>query len=248
MKRIIDKIRTGFEYILDLGMMSIFLLLFLVGLYAVYDVHQVNTSAAIDEQITELAPSAESEEEDKVDFAELKSINSEIQAWVRIDDTKIDYPIVQAKNNTKYLTRNYRGEYATAGSVFLDYRNHGFNDDLSIIYAHRMSNQLMFGGIALFNDAKYFKEHPGGTLYTPDATYDLEIMYFSVLNIDTADIYTNARRWNGHNAEIINYIKDNARQSREVEISADDKILLLSTCDKDSKHYRNVLLAKMIKR
>ena len=247
MRKVVSKIRSGLEYILDLWTMTIFLLLFIVGLYAVFDVQQISASAEVDEKIVELAPDTE-DAEDKVDFAELKSINPEILAWIRIDDTKIDYPIVQARDNTKYLTRNYRGEYATAGSVFLDYRNHKFEDDLSIIYAHRMSNQLMFGGIALFKDADYFQKHPTGTLYTETATYNLEIMHFAVLNIDNASVYTHEREWNGNNAKIINDIKNSARQSREVEIAANDKLILLSTCDKDAKHYRNVLLAKMIPR
>ena len=106
----------------------------------------------------------------------------------------------------------------------------------------------MFGGITLFKDADYFQKHSTGTLYTETATYDLTIIHFAVVNLDTAYIYTRGHQWNGHNTEVLDYIKSNARQSREIEVSAEDKLLMLSTCDKDSKHYRNVLLAKMTPR
>ena len=85
----------------------------------------------------------------EIDFDELHKINPEIKAWLKINNTEIDYPVVQTSDNTKYLTRNYRGDFATAGSIFVDYRNHGFKDDFTLVYGHRMDGKLMFGGIAM---------------------------------------------------------------------------------------------------
>ena len=55
-----------------------------------------------------------------VDFASLKKINREIVGWIYIPDTGIDYPIVQAKDNTKYLHRTFRGKDSYVGAIFLD--------------------------------------------------------------------------------------------------------------------------------
>ena len=233
-------VRRHLENVVDLGSTAVFLLLFIVGFYALFDIHYVHVSAKMDEEIISLAP----DEDTDVDIAELQKINPEIKAWIKIHNTKIDYPVVQASNNTKY----YRGDYATAGSIFLDYRNNGFKDDYSLIYGHRMDGQLMFGSIIQFEQEEYFKTHEKGTLYTEDGIYDLQIMDFSVINIDHSTIYNHESNRNGVNDVIINEIHQSAHQSRYVEVTDGDKIIVLSTCDKDSKHYRNVLLAKMIKR
>ena len=130
----------------------------------------------------------------------------------------------------------------------MDYRNHGFKDDFTLIYGHRMDGKLMFGGIASFEQKDYFDSHEKGVLYTEDATYDLEIMDYAVIDVNRATIYNHEDNLNGKNDVIINEIHNYAHQSRYVEVKEKDKIIVLSTCDKDSKHYRNVILAKMIKR
>jgi sortase B len=222
---------------------AVFLLLFIVGFYALFDIHFIQVSAQMDDEIARLAP-----DDAGIDIAALRDINPEIQAWIKINDTKIDYPIVQAKDNIKYLTRNYRGDYATAGSIFLDYRNDGFNDDFSLVYGHRMDGQQVFGGILQFEDADYFNSHKTGVLYTADATYDLEISDFAVIDVSLTTIYRHDQNRNDLNDRIISEIHSFAHQSRDIEYNENDKIIVLSTCDKDAKHYRNVLLAKMIKR
>lgn len=242
-KKLSEIIRSRIEVAVDLLSTAVFLLIFLVGFYALVDIHYVHVSAQMDEEIVSLAP------DDKgIDIVELQKINPEIRAWIKIPDTKIDYPIVQGANNTKYLTRNYRAEYATAGSIFLDYRNDSFNDDYSLVYGHRMDGQQMFGGIAMFEDAEYFKTHKMGVLYTPDAIYDLEISDYSVVDVHQSTIYQHDDNRNGLNGRIISEVHSFAQQSRPTEYDEDDKIIILSTCDKDSKNYRDVLLAKMIKR
>ncbi|MBP5656376.1 class B sortase [Candidatus Saccharibacteria bacterium] len=239
-----DNVRKHIEQLIDSISMVVFLFLFLIGFYALLDIHAVNISAKMDEEIASLAPDADAD----VDLAELKKINPEIIAWVKIKDTNIDYPVVQAKNNTKYLTRNYRGNFATAGSIFLDYRNNGFKDDFSLIYGHRMDGQRMFGGISLFEQKDYFDEHKSGVLYTEDGVYDLEISDFSIVDVDRTSIYNHDNNRNKRNGTVIHEVHSFAKQSRKVEYGDDDKIIVLSTCDKDSKHYRNVLLAKMVPR
>lgn len=243
--KIINKVRDCIEHGIDVFTMAIFLLLFLVGLYALVDVQKVNASADVDAEVAELAPSKDDSE---IDIAALREINPEIVGWIRIDGTNINYPVVQSTDNTKYLNKDYRGEYATAGAVFVDYRNNKFLDDFTIIYAHRMNGGLMFGEVAKFSEANFFRTHETGALYTEDTVYDLEISDFAVLNIDTTKLYAHDMNKNGQNVSVVSEIRDSAKQSRKVDIGDTDQILLLSTCDKDSKHYRDVLLVKMNKR
>lgn len=244
MKKTAENIRNYIEGVVDILSAALFVLLILIGLYAVLDIHAVTVSARIDDEITNMAPDAEAD----VDMAELQQINPEIRAWIQIPQTKINYPVVQAKDNIKYLTRNVRGEYATAGSIFLDSHNDGFRDDFSIVYGHRMDGQNMFGGISLFEDEDYFDSHPKGVLHTEDGIYDLEISDFAVVDINRTSIYNHENNRNGQNAKVIKEIKSFSKRTHKVEINEGDKIIILSTCDKDSRHFRNVLLTKMVKR
>ncbi len=244
MKKTADKIREYIENVVNMLSAALFLLLFVIGLYALLDIHAVTVSARMDEEMQNMAP----DDVQEVDIAELKKVNPEIIAWIHINNTKINYPVVQAKNNTKYLTRNYRGEYATAGSIFLDYRNNSFNDDFSLVYGHRMDGFDMFGGISLFEEKDYFDQHPAGKLYTEEGIYDLEISDFSVIDINRASIYNHDDNRNGQNDKVISEVRLFSKQNRDIEMDKNSKIIVLSTCDKDSRHYRNVLLAKMTKR
>lgn len=241
----INKIREYLEHGIDVFTMAVFLLLFLVGLYAIIDVQRVNASAKMDEEISELAPN---EDDDEIDIAALREINPEIVGWIRIDNTTINYPVVQASDNTKYLIRDYRGDYATAGAVFVDHRNDKFLDDFTIIYAHRMNAGLMFGEVTRFADKQFFDAHKTGSLYTEDAIYKLVISDFAVMNVDNTTIYSHDANKNRKNLAVVSEIRNSAQQSREVDIGEEDKILVLSTCDKDSKHYRDILLTKMIRK
>jgi len=241
-KRISDVICKHLENLVDSFSILVFLLLFLIGLYALSDYHFVHVSAQMDEEIAELAP----DDDKKIDIKKLQEINPEIKAWITIDNTKIDYPILHASDNTKYLTRNYRNEYATAGSIFLDYRNQDLNDDFLLIYGHRMDHENMFGGIPLFEKKEYFDAHRTGTLYTPDATYRLEISDYATLDVKRSTIYNDHRtNRNGMNQQVITEVQASAHQKRDVKYENEDRIIILSTCDKNSKSYRDVLLIKI---
>ena len=147
--KVVGKIRAFFERFLDLVLMSLFMSLLFIGLYAFYDARNVADSGKLSGDILSVAPS---EEKDDFDLSEMQKINNEIIGWVKIDDTHIDYPIMQSNDNAKYLSRNYKGEFATMGSVFADYRNNKLNDSFSIIYAHRMKDGLMFSDIVKYNE------------------------------------------------------------------------------------------------
>ena len=244
MKKTAEKIRDYVESIVNMLSAALFILLIAIGLYALLDIHAVNISAKVDKEIASLAP----DDDSNVDLNQLRKINPDIKAWIRIHQTKINYPVVQAENNTKYLTQNYRNEYATAGSIFLDYRNDGFKDDFSMIYGHRMDGQEMFGGISLFEEKGYFDEHKTGVLYTEEGTYDLEISDFAIIDVNRTSIYNHDSNRNGQNVKVIKEVQSFSKNSRKTEMDQDSKIVILSTCDKDARHYRNVLLAKMTKR
>lgn len=90
----------------------------LIGIYIIYDGLIVTRSAVLSDEIMEYAKA-----DDSVDIQGLKTINEDIVGWIRIHGTEIDYPVLQSINNEYYLSRNCWREFATAGSIFLDYKN-----------------------------------------------------------------------------------------------------------------------------
>lgn len=238
------KIVGYLESVIDTVTAAVFFLLFALGVYALLDTHMVNKSAEVDEEIAALAP----DDESTVDFSELKAVNPEIIGWIKINDTNINYPIMQTTDNSKYLVHNYRDEYSTSGGIFVDTRNNEFSDDFTIIYGHRMDGSLMFGSIADFSDQEFFNNHQAGVLYTSTDTYDLQIVGYAVLNIENTNVYKLGLNSNGRNPEVLREIIQNSRQFNNLSQNNESKLILLSTCDADSRHYRDVLLFNATKR
>ena len=86
-----------------------------------------------------------------ISFEELQKINPEVFGWLNIPDTHIDYPLVQAEGNSKYVNTDVKGNFSLSGSIFLDCRNHkDFSDCNHIIYGHHMQKDAMFGELERF--------------------------------------------------------------------------------------------------
>lgn len=110
-----------------------------------------------------------------IDFEALSEVNPDVIGWIRIPDTNVDYPIVQADDNDKYLHTSFEGEESIAGTVYLDFESDsdmmGFNN---ILYGHNMKNGSMFKDIVKYKDQSYFDEHKYFEIYTPERTIRLK--------------------------------------------------------------------------
>ena len=156
----------------------IVLALCLAGAYSVYalwDNGQVY-AAAENVQADMLRLKSTPDQKGGASFAELLAINPDVCAWVTLDNTKIDHPVLQGETNLSYINTDVYGSFALAGSIFLDATNNrGFTDAYSLLYGHHMEGGRMFGDLDLFKDERFFGENESGTLLLPDRTYELEI-------------------------------------------------------------------------
>jgi sortase B len=102
------------------------------------------------------------EYEINADFDALKDVNDNVVAWLAIPDTDINYPVVQGRDNSTYLSLNWAGEKARGGAAFLDFREEADTASNYIIYGHAMgvSSTTMFSGLLKYKDSGYITEHP----------------------------------------------------------------------------------------
>ena len=112
-----------------------------------------------------------------IDWKKLKKINGDIVAWIKIPGTKINYPVVQAKNNEDYLHKTFSGKYNSSGCIFLDSGcKNDFSSDNSIIYGHHMRNGSMFAALVKYKERSFWKKHQEILLYKPDETRVLKVL------------------------------------------------------------------------
>ncbi len=177
-----------------------------------------------------------------VDFDTLTEQYPDVVGWLYCPDTPIDYPVVQAEDNDRYLRKNLDGKYARGGTLFLDYQNApDFSDWNTFLYGHNMQNETMFGTLKYYKDQDYFEAHPVLWLLTPERDYKL--MVVSGFTLRETD-------W-----ETYDFLHDQAERdaylARAGELSlfqsdatAEDgeKLLTLSTCSKAFRNARFVLI------
>lgn len=173
----------------------------------------------------------------------LESINDDIVGWVSIANTKIDYPVIQSKDNSYYLRRNIYGDYSRAGMLFLDYRNTMEPADYNLlIYGHNMRDGTMFHTLTEFKHKKFVLAHPVIELGTQTSVEHYEI--FSVFLVDgAADILADSGQ------DGLDYWRKLQRaQKKEYYnsgrlVQADDALLMLATCSYEFEDARLVVAA-----
>lgn len=229
----------------------IVLVLVVVGLYAVYalwDNHQIY-SAAEDVQADMIQLKPEIEEGGGASFEELLNVNPDVCAWVTLDGTHIDYPILQGETNLTYINTDVYRNFALAGSIFLDSRNHDdFSDGYSLLYGHHMENGGMFGDLDLYKDKLFLEQHTTGMLLLPDKTYDLEVFACCVTNASDENLFV-PDHWETNVDGLFAYAEKKAVSCcdamDEIVDMEHPQILALSTCDTDFANARTVVLAAM---
>lgn len=219
----------------------IFCLMMLLGAYSLRDSNQVYQAADAANYIA-YRPDAE----DSVRFEELQRINPEVFAWLTVNDTPIDYPLTQTDNNTKYINTGVEGQYVLSGSIFLDYRNSpDFDDFNSILYGHHMEQNVMFGCLSDFTDQAYFDAHPYGNLYFNGQNHGIEFFAFILTDAYDNIIFCPAVTGEEERQKYIDTIISDAIHYREITLTTDDNIILLSTCTNSITSGRYLLIGKL---
>ena len=177
----------------------------------------------------------------------LKKQNPDFIAWITMPGTNINYPVVQGKTNNEYLHTTFDGKSRTAGTLFIDELNNAdFSDFNSIVYGHHMRDKTMFQNLTLLREKKNFKRLRTVyvQLYSGDVLkYETSAVYLCHSDYDYRTIQYATRE---ETTDFCERISEKSSFKPPTALTADDKILTLSTCEYDYTDGRLAVHARLL--
>lgn len=195
---------------------------------------------------------------------ELLKINPDTAGWVRIAETKVDVPVVLKKdddiNKPYYLTHNFNGDKAKAGTVFIDQRTTLTSRRRSqnlVLYGHNERDNTMFGDLDKYKSKlDFYKLHPVIQFNSNYEMSDYKIISYFVTNV----LPSQAK--DGVVFDYHNYIDmDKARAQdfidnvllrseiiTNVDVKPGDEFITLSTCSSEFEPSRFVVVARKVRK
>jgi len=162
--------------------------------------------------------------------------------WIKIDNSKIDYPVVKAKDNDFYLEHNYKKEKSDAGAIFMDRRNLGNRyDKHTIIYGHNMKEGTMFTDLNKYLTEEFYQTN--NLISFEDLYNDYQYKVISAYYISAND-YTIPFELD---EEIINNLLDQSIHESDYEYDSEDRFLTLATCNYILNNGRMIVHGVLIK-
>ena len=188
-----------------------------------------------------------------VDFASLQAINPDIYAWLQVDGTNINYPVLQSANGDEYyLNRDSDGNYSANGSIFSQHTYNGtdFQDPVTVLYGHRMPSGEMFGSMMkYFSDATFFQEDHPLRIYTPETMYEYKVFAavpYSNEHILYSHDFSNADEFNAFFTGVFDIQRFEAQFFPDRQPEPGDKVLILSTCLESNRSQRFLVMGSLV--
>lgn len=185
-----------------------------------------------------------------VNFKELIEKNNETVAWIKVNNTNVNYSVVQHNDNEYYLKNDFNKNYNINGWIFGDYRDDfKYFGNNTIIYAHNMTNRTMFGSLVWCLKDTWYKNEENHYIKISTPYSNTVWRIFSIYTI-VPEVYYLKTYFSSdeEHQQFLNTIKERSiyEFNFDEELTPDDKILTLSTCTDDGTK-RIVIHAKMIK-
>lgn len=226
----------------------------IIGFYKKYRTNNNKLIKDIKEDTSEIINKNNTDRIKKL--CKLQKINSDIVAWLQIENSNINYPVLQCDNNEYYMTHTYNKEYSKDGSLFLD-KDYDWSIPSTnlLIYGHNnIGSKEMFAELVNYKDENYYNEHKTIRLTTnkEDAEYEIiavflsRVYYKSEKNVFRYYYFINAN----NEQEFNNYVENSKKASiYNIEATAKygDQLLTLSTCEYSQEDGRLAVVAKKVK-
>lgn len=217
----------------------------------IIDQNEVTFENNIDNTINDtLTPTVKTERMIKLE--ELQKENSDIVAWLEIENTNINYPVLQGTDNSFYMNHNYKKNNSSSGAIFLD-KDYSFELPSTnlLIYGHNMKNGTMFRDLLKYQKKSFFDEHPTirfttnkeDSIYEIIAVFKSKVYYKSEKNVFRYYYFINATNEDEFN-EYVNNAKKASLYDTSKTANYGDTLLTLSTCAYHTKDGRFVVVAR----
>lgn len=181
----------------------------------------------------------------KIDFGRLKTTNPDTRAWVKITGTYLDDVVVQGKDNSEYLTKDFYGEESVSGTIYSHYKNKWDGTDENIIlFGHNMYNGTAFASVRYYvpydvsrEPISFYKVHPTVMLSTPTGGSQTYKIFAGILvntQKEYGEVFKYANKTSFKNVDDFNNfiieVMDRSWFFTDVDITYGDQLLTLSTC------------------
>lgn len=181
-------------------------------------------------------------------LSDLQGKFPDLYGWIYVDGTAINYPLVKGTDNLFYLDHSPYKLPLVNGSIFVDYTNNtsimrNFN---TVMYGHNLTGGGMFHDVeaSFFYDEEKFRNTyiyiytmDGVYIYEPFSVYSTrsDYPYFRTGFVSTADFVSFAYE-----------VQANSKYQKDMEFTATDRIITLSTCTNRESWGRYALHAKLV--
>ena len=221
----------------------IFIAAILTGV--VYKVHQKRNASVYDklaeQNQTSTLPDTSEEKpvapSIPVDFDALKKQNPDIYAWIHINDTKIDYPIVQSQGEDDYyLDHTIEGKEGLPGSIYTEYTYNGkdMTDPVTVIYGHNMRDKSMFGILDSYLDEEFRNQHSEIRIYTPEHIFTYRVAFavtYDDRHIPKTYDFSTAEGYQNFLTSLQTERKLPSWMEEPFNVTTNDRMIILSTCN-----------------
>ena len=209
--------------------------------YVLYDNFYKSSTAFLSVDLQQYKPTLK---ETKLGFSDILALNPDTVAWLTIDGTNIDYPVLQGKNDLEYINKDIYKKSSLTGSLYLRTQNKAdFSDNYNLIYGHHMDNGAMFGDIGKYIEPSFFDAHRNGILMSPGQNFGIKV--FAAMKTDAYNdlIYFNDINSAQKQKEILEYIEKNSVIFKDDTLR--DKIIAFSTCMDSQTNGRAIVFASL---
>ena len=225
----------------------------LLGTILIYCTYKISTklidykkSETLYKQVEEIKSKTPNENES---YKKLKGLNSDYKLWMEIENTNINYPVVQSTDNSYYLQKDFFKNDSDSGTIFLYYINNYKSDFNTLIYGHNMKNQKLFNNLEKFKDKNFFNENNQIHISDEKNKYTYEVFSISIVdgNSDASHHYSINKYKD--KSSISNYTKnimENSSLKKDITVSEKDKLLTLVNCSYETNDSRTIIHGKLL--
>lgn len=165
-------------------------------------------------------------------FDELININDETIGWLTVNNTKVNYPVVQHTDNDYYLKRDFNKNKNSYGWIYMDYRNNIYNlSNNTIIIGHNLKNGMMFGTLRYATNESWYKNPDNQIITFNTKVKNMKWKIFSIYKIPVTNDYLYANFGDLDEFKtFLDNIKSRSIYDFGIELKKEDHILTLTTC------------------